>query len=215
MRLQQVRHYIELTQLREGSGAPLLFVHELFGSAADAQAVAQAWQGPLWALDLPGHGKSEWLDGGSYLPEYLAGSVDIAVQKIGNCLLLGAGLGAYLALLVAGARAAQVQAAGLLPGAGLAGGGAEPDITRALRRITDVALERKGRACDPLVASLDLLLRPRDYAQRFAAAANNLLLLEDGGERPAWWDETRSSPTSNLHSGSLLTLLDRLRVLAR
>lgn len=215
MRLRQVRHHIELTQIHDGSGPALLFVHELYGSAADAQVVADAWPGPLWALDLPGHGQSDWLEGGSYLAEHLAASVDIALQKIGTAVLLGAGLGSYLVLLVAGARSQQVPAAGLLPGVGLAGAGAEPDITQPLRRISDVAHEQSGRGHDPLVASLDLLLRPPDYAARFAAAANALVLLEDEEARPPWWDEVRSNPRAQTHKGSVRSLLDTLRALTQ
>ncbi len=64
--------------------------------------------------------------GGGYTAEVLLADVDAALAHLGPCTLVGRGLGAYVALLAAGARATAVRGAILLDGPGLAGGGPFP-----------------------------------------------------------------------------------------
>ena len=121
---------LALRRLREGEGQPLLLLHALHGSSADWGTGPETWPGPICALDFAGHGRSGWVRGGVYYPELLAADADAALAELGAAVLVGAGLGAYAALLVAGARPASVPAAVLLPGAGLEGGGGEPRFDR-------------------------------------------------------------------------------------
>jgi pimeloyl-ACP methyl ester carboxylesterase len=186
----------------DGEGAPrLLLVHGLGGSsrdwlAPDARAL-DAWPGAILALDLAGHGDSDTRLGGAYTPELCAGDVDAALAVAGPCHLAGEGLGAYVCLLVAAARRDLVPAALLLPGPGLAGGGALPEVGRVPRADEanlDPTVTRSPGAADPLTRACALDIRPVDYAQGFAAAARALLLAANGEPGPPWWDAVRATP---------------------
>jgi hypothetical protein len=52
--------------------------------------------------------------------------------------------------------------------------------------------------------------RPPQYAARFAAPARRLLLLDDGGERPPWWDASRAAPGAESISGDVRSALGLL-----
>ena len=54
------------------------------------------------------------------------GDADVALAHLGAATVLGRGLGAYVALLIAGARPHLVRGAVLCDGPGLAGGGIGP-----------------------------------------------------------------------------------------
>jgi len=207
---------IALHALRGGAGRALLCLHALGGRAADWEALADAWPGPVHALDFAGHGASGWVRGGAYSPELLAGDADVALARLGDAWLAGTGLGAWVALLVAGARPAHVAGALLLPGAGLAGAGAQPDpqaeLDTAWQRASDAQQPAPaGRtASDPLAVLLESDFRPPDYAEAFAARARRLLLLEDGAPRPPWWEAVAASPRAERVSGSAAEALVRL-----
>src|SRR5690606_8724461 len=110
------------------------YTQELYAGDVDA---ALAVVGPCHP---PGGGPGAWVrppaaggargprPGGAYPPELYAGDVDAALAVVGPCHLAGEGLGAWVCLLVAGARRDLVPATLLLPGAGLAGGGALPGV---------------------------------------------------------------------------------------
>jgi pimeloyl-ACP methyl ester carboxylesterase len=166
---------------RAGAGEPLLLLHALGGSSADWGVEVDAWPGPVFALDFAGHGKSAWRPGGAYTPELFAADADAALAVVGPAAVAGAGLGAYVALLLAGTRPALVSAAFLLPGRGLDGGGPRP----AGRVFGDVRTD--ATAHDPMVTSCQIDVRPPDYARAFGDAARALVLAEDGGMRPPWW----------------------------
>jgi pimeloyl-ACP methyl ester carboxylesterase len=196
---------------RGGEDAPrLLLVHALGGSVRDWIAAGggetpvpwESWPGGVLALDLAGHGESERRLGGAYTPELFAADIDAVLAEVGACALAGAGVGAYAALLVAGARPDLVPAALLLPGAGLDGGGALPSGGRAPSAIDDEHVRAQdGHAggavgADPLVRTCAEDIRPTDYAGSFAAAARRLLLAEDGSPRPPWWEAVRAAPAA-------------------
>jgi len=190
MRLQHGRVELELHELAARSqGQPLLLLHELYASGSSWGEGFAPWPGPVYALDFVGHGRSGWVKGGAYTPEILAADVDAALHHIGSAAIVGAGVGAYVALLVAGARRDRVAAALLLPGAGLAGGGPLPDFEREAKSVADLAVPRPS--CDPMVTFLEHDVRPLDYVEAFAQKTRKLILLEDGGARPPWWETTR------------------------
>ena len=200
-RSRRIRHAgvtLALHELRPGSGHPLLLLHDLGGSSAGWDIEPTAWPGQLFALDFTGHGDSTWRAGGAYTPELLAGDVDAALAMLGACRIAGAGLGAYVALLVAGARPDLVSAALLLPGGGLDGGGPLPDFVRTRALAAELDEIEAGRAngtarSDPMTRSCARDVRPPDYAASFARAARRLLLAEDGGPRPPWWVALRET----------------------
>lgn len=120
---------IALHQLRPARGhdRALLLLHALGESTGtDIPPPWDQWEGPVWGLDFTGHGDSTVPKGGGYTPEILASDVDIALAHIGRATIVGRGLGAYVAMLFAGARSDQIDGLVLADGAGLAGGGDEP-----------------------------------------------------------------------------------------
>lgn len=118
---------LALHELTSGSGRPLLLLHGL-GEASPPVVPAQyaAWRGPVHALDFTGHGASTVPRGGGYSAETLIADADAAIAHLGPVTIVGRGLGAYIALLVAGARPEEVRGAILADGPGMAGGGSTP-----------------------------------------------------------------------------------------
>jgi pimeloyl-ACP methyl ester carboxylesterase len=189
---------LELHELSHRDGPALLLLHALGGSSADWSEAPALWPGRVYALDFCGHGRSEWVHGGTYYPELLAADADIALAHIGRAAIAGAGVGAYVALMLAGGRPDQVAAALLLPGRGLAGGG-PPDFNRSvLAQLTPAASPALPAGCDPFCCSLQVDARPVEYAVRFAAAARRLFLAEDNAERPPWWEAIRHAASAEV-----------------
>jgi len=214
MRITHGRITLELHELARRGGLPLLLLHSLCGSSADWGEAPATWPGPVFALDFAGHGHSDWVVGGAYYPEMLAGDADAALAHIGNAAVAGAGVGAYAALLLAGARSTAVPAALLLPGAGLAGGGPQPDHGREFPEFILVARRPGVADTDLMVRTLERDVRPVDYAEGFARAAERILLLEDGEPRPPWWEATRRSPVAESITADLPSALTRLHATA-
>jgi pimeloyl-ACP methyl ester carboxylesterase len=207
--LRHGRVALALHSLREGTGPTLLCLHAVGGSARDFAEAALLWPGPVFALDFSGHGGSGPLRGGAYHPEMLAGDADAALAHLGPVRLAGAGVGAYVALLLAGGRPDAVPGALLLPGAGLEGGGAAPDpASDTQARWGDFGAPLPG--CDPAVRRLERDLRPPDYAEAFARTARRLLLSEGGFARPPWWEAVRASGAATPAPGDLAGGLARL-----
>ncbi len=211
MRLKHGRATLELHALARREGPALLLLHALRGSSADWGEVPAIWPGPVFALDFCGHGHSDWIVGGAYYPELLAADADAALAQIGRAALAGAGVGAYVALLLAGTRCSAVPVALLLPGAGLAGGGAWPDLDHEFPQLDVVPRTARGHGvCDPMVRALEHDVRPIDYVEQFACAARRLLLVEDGDTRPPWWEAVRRSPSAETMRAELPAALARL-----
>jgi len=215
MRLRHARTELELHELSPRDGPALLLLHALGGSSAEWSEAPALWPGPVFALDFCGHGGSDWVRGGIYQPEMLAGDADVALAHVGVAALAGAGVGAYVALLLAGGRPEPVPAALLLPGRGLAGGGPRPDFDRSmLTPFTPSARPPLPAGCDPLCGALECDPRPPDYAAAFAARARRLVLLEDGDPRPPWWAAAQRAPTAESLDGDVRRALARLAEIA-
>jgi len=216
--LTHARLGLALHSLQLGEGTPLLLLHALGGSSADWQPAAIAWGGPVYALDLSGHGYSGRLYGGGYFAELWAADADIALAHIAHehdvaAVVVGAGLGAYVALLLAGARPTDVAAVGVLSGAGLHAGGPLPafgQLELVPSTILCDAAIRTQPALDSAVLSSESAVRPPDYAQAFAAQAQRVLLVEDGTLRPAWWEAVRELEHVEVYDGELASALQLL-----
>jgi pimeloyl-ACP methyl ester carboxylesterase len=187
-RLRHVRVELALHALREGAGRPLLLLHGLGErSPARAPALLDAWPGPLFALDFTGHGESSVPRGGGYTAECLMGDADTALAALGEASLLGRGLGAWVALLLAGARSRQVRGAILCDGPGLAGGGGRPG-SPFIAHVDPAAAPPP----DPFaLVELARDVRPPEYATAFVRLANELSGLARpitvvAAERPDW-----------------------------
>jgi pimeloyl-ACP methyl ester carboxylesterase len=181
---------LALHELRAGEGRTLLHVHGLGErSPASVPDHLAAWAGPVAALDLTGHGDSSPGRGGGYTAEVLMADVDHALAHLGSATVVGRGLGAYVALLIAGARPQLVRGAILLDGPGLAGGGPSPGAPFIVTAVPDAP---PGGTPDPFaLAELTRDLRPPDYAATFARAAATLSGLDTaiaacGVNRPEW-----------------------------
>jgi pimeloyl-ACP methyl ester carboxylesterase len=204
---------LALHELKAGSGRPLLVLHGLgLRSVSVLPDELAPWPGPVFALDFTGHGDSTIPKGGGYTPELLMGDVDAAIEHLGGeVTLLGRGLGAYVALLAAGARADAVRGAILCDGPGMNGGGPAPGTPQIVRiDPSDPAPP------DPFaLAELSRDIRPPDYAIDFARLAmersgmpNPLAICAKA--RPEWLvaaaDEVGARDT---------TIADALRMYAR
>jgi len=153
--------------LREGDGRALLLLHGLGERSLSAPpAWADEWPGPVHALDFTGHGDSTVPVGGGYSAEVLLADADAALAHLGELTLVGKGLGAYIALMLAGARPALVHGTVLCDGPGLSGGATGPTST------SFVTIEPPYSAPDPhALIDLSRDLRPPDYAVLFSRLA--------------------------------------------
>jgi pimeloyl-ACP methyl ester carboxylesterase len=174
-RLTHGKVELALEELKPGDDRPLLLLHGL-GECSSTTPRAlrprlESWPGAVFGLDFTGHGGSTIPRGGGYTAEVLMGDVDVALSHLRTVTLLGRGLGAYIALLFAGARPKEVRGAILCDGPGLSGGGSRPGTPH----VELVTVDRKGPAPDPFaLAELSRDLRPPDYATGFVRQATHL-----------------------------------------
>lgn len=158
---------LALHRLRDGDGRALLLLHGLGESSpTEAPAWAAGWPGPVYALDFTGHGESTVPTGGGYNAEIVLADADAALAHLGEVSVVGRGLGAYVALLLAGARASHVRGVVLADGPGLAGGANRPTSQSVVHLVP--------RATPPDPYALHELshdLRPPEYATLFVRLA--------------------------------------------
>lgn len=193
--LTHVRVELALHQLRAGEGRALLMLHGLGeNTPATVPSNLESWPGPVWGLDFTGHGASTVPAGGGYTAEILMADVDCALAHLGEATLVGRGLGAYVALLAAGACATQVTGAILGDGPGLAGGGPSPHSPSAIR------VASSSSAPDPY-ALIELArdIRPPDYATDYARQAGDFSGLDTpiavvATVRPPWLATVADEP---------------------
>jgi pimeloyl-ACP methyl ester carboxylesterase len=151
-------------------GRPLLLLHGLGERAPDKTPDwAERWRGPVHALDFTGHGRSTIPRGGGYSAEVLMADADVALSFLGPATVVGHGLGAYIALLIAGARPQLVKGAVLCDGPGLFGGGVGPMSATILS-----GLDQPGPPDPWAMVELTRDVRPPDYAANFVRAALQL-----------------------------------------
>lgn len=150
---------------------PLLLLHGLGEASSDTvPAFAGQWPGAVYALDFTGHGRSTVPDGGGYSAEMLLADADAALAVLagdtGCVTVVGRGLGGYIGLMLAGARAGQVRGTVVCDGPGLAGGAIGPTSQ------SFVALAPREQPPDPYALfELSRDLRPPDYATLFVRLA--------------------------------------------
>jgi pimeloyl-ACP methyl ester carboxylesterase len=189
---------LALHELRPGRGQPLVLLHGLGEHTPPvAPAFADAWPGPVHGLDFTGHGRSTVPLGGGYTAELLLADVDIVLAHLGPSTLVGRGLGAYIALLAAGARPQLVRGAVLCDGPGLTGGGPTPPSIVIVS--TAIAVPHPS-APDPFaLVELARDVRPADYASSFVHLAVQLSGLAEPLAvttiaRPPWLEAALRQP---------------------
>ncbi len=164
---------LALHRVRAGDGPPALVLHGLGENATSVltQLLVNGWPGgDVWALDFLGHGASARPKGGGYTCEHLMADTDAALAHIGAATVFGRGLGAYVALLIAGARPDLVHGAVLCDGPGLNGGGPSPSTPVVVAITPDPS--RPAEAPDPFaLVELGRDVRPADYAANFCRQA--------------------------------------------
>lgn len=196
--LRHNRVTLALHELQGSAGEkPLLLLHGL-GERSPSQVspvVAEHWTGAVYGLDFTGHGASTIPAGGGYTCEMLMADVDAALAHLGPATVLGRGLGAYIALLIAGARPDLVRGAILTDGPGLAGGGS------GAASATIPAVDPRAVAPPDPWALVELARDPRppDYATSFVRQAAHLSGLENpisvcAIARPEWLDAVAQEP---------------------
>ncbi len=169
--VRHIRINLAVHELRAGGDRPLLLLHGL-GERTPSKPpdYVSDWPGSVWGLDFTGHGDSDVPSGGGYTCEVLMGDTDAVLAELGPATILGRGLGAYVGLLIAGARPHMVRGVILCDGPGLAGGGTGPASTM-LVGVGDGAVVPP----DPFaLAELSRDVRPADYAATFARQALTL-----------------------------------------
>ncbi len=160
-----------LRDVSAGAGHPLLLLHGLGeASPTSVPAYAADWPGSVHALDFTGHGQSTVPAGGGYSAEILLADADTALAALagdsGRITLVGRGLGGYVSLLLAGARASQVHGVVITDGPGLAGGAVGPTSQ------SFVALTPRAQPPDAYaLVEMSRDLRPPDYATLFVRLA--------------------------------------------
>lgn len=213
--LRHNRIQLALHHLGDDPGRPLLLLHGLGHHApSHCPSWAAQWQGPVFGLDFTGHGNSTLPRGGGYSSELLMGDVDAALAHLGACTVVGFGLGAYVALLVAGGRPDLVHGAVLGDGPGLTGGATQPTSVSVLPPM--VASNDSAGPPDPwAMLDLALELRPPDYATAFARLAVAASRLEEPisvvcASSAPWLDAVRAEP-GVANDSDLAAALDRYR----
>ena len=188
VRLRHAKVELVLHTLRASEGPVLLLLHGLGERTPDTlPPVAAGWPGAVHGLDFTGHGRSRVPAGGGYTCEVLMGDADTALAHLGPATVLGRGLGAYVALLIAGARPHEVRGAVLTDGPGLFGG---PSAASSPSIVTLPA--GPGTAPDPYaLVELTRDIRPPDYAASFARQAAQVSSLDNpvtvaAVGRPPW-----------------------------
>ena len=189
------RCQLALHRLRAGEGRPLLLLHGLGERSPDAApAYADRWPGPVVALDFTGHGESTKPIGGGYTAEILLADGDAALTHLGGATIVGRGLGAYIGLLLAGARAEMVLGTVLADGPGLSGGPSVPTSQPVF------SFESVDGTPDPYaLIELGRDLRPPDYAATFSRMAVQRSALDEpitvvARFRPSWLRAVAEEP---------------------
>lgn len=201
--LTHVKVQLALHELRPGAGRPLLLLHGLGERTPEAApSFADAWPGPVFGLDLTGHGASSRAPGGGYTAEILMADADAALAHLGPVTIVGRGLGAYIAMLVAGARPELVVGAVLCDGPGLSGGGPAPHspsvVVPTASAVAAAALD--DGLPDPFaLVELARDVRPDDYATTYARQALQFSGLEAplavaAVVRPPWLAAVAAEP---------------------
>ena len=158
-------------------------------SPAAAPDFAAEWPGAVIALDFTGHGASTLPIGGGYTAEILLADADLVLADLGRATIVGRGLGAYIALQLAGARAERVHGVVLADGPGISGGASDPTTQAVVTMPASRAPARPVRArragSRPAPART---MRRRSLGWRCRDRRSRIPITVTARFRPAWLD---------------------------
>ena len=159
------------------TGSPVAFVHGLFGQGRNWTQIGKQLAGDhrVLLVDMPNHGRSEWVDSIDYLD--LADRVAGLFSADDPVALVGHSMGGFLAGFHAGVSSEVLERLVIMEGTGLPGKGPWDDplrerVTRWLRRRTEVQERPQNSYANVAEAAarlqkIDPTLRP-SLAQRLA-----------------------------------------------
>ncbi len=193
-----------------GTGDPeIVLIHGGAQNAHTWDTVALALDRPLAAIDLPGHGHSDWRDDHSYWPPHLADDVAVAVRELAPSaeLVVGMSLGGITAICLASRH---------------------PELVRRLA-IVDVTPGVDHAKAEPIVAFVsgpetfasfdEILQRTIDFNPTRTESSLRRGVLHNAKENPdgtwTWrWDSMREwnfpEDEGSIDFGSLWDEVDRI-----
>jgi pimeloyl-ACP methyl ester carboxylesterase len=188
-----------VSALAWGSSPPELVL--LHGGAQNAHTwdtVALALGRPLVAVDLPGHGHSDWRADGDYTIENMATDVTVVMRSLapGARFLVGMGLGSPVAVLVTARHPELVDRLALIDsGGGPSPAGAAPRQSKAGATVTEfVTGQQTFPTFDEMLARTVRYNVNRSERSLRRGVTHNAKQLEDG----TWtwrWDPAHTRST--------------------
>jgi pimeloyl-ACP methyl ester carboxylesterase len=181
-----------------GNEPELVLLHGGAQNAHTWDTVALALDRPLVALDLPGHGRSDWWEGGRYPSDQVIVAVAAVVATLAPdaVAIAGTGLGASIGLAVAAQRADVIRKVIVIdstPGAGVGDGGeaARPSAAVAVAAFTE---RREFPSLDALVEHALRHHERRDARALRRGVLHNAVEDPDGTWRWRWDPAHRGAP---------------------
>lgn len=143
---------------RQGEGEPVILLHGLFGSGGNLGALARSLstqEYTVYCLDLPNHGRSDWMVGADLATLAQALTDWMAQQGIGRAALVGHSLGGKVAMELA---LAQPDAVAALLVADIAPVTYPPHhdaVFAALEAVVDAGCHSRAEAAELMANYLD------------------------------------------------------------
>jgi pimeloyl-ACP methyl ester carboxylesterase len=200
-----------------GDGPPeVVFLHDIGESALAWDAVALTIGRPSLALDLPGHGRSDWRRDGRYEPAKLASAVAEAIRSFAPRarLVVGTGVGGRAALALRRRQPRLLPAlalVGTLPGSAPAPAwpGPERFASRA-EALAPLAVRRPERSAHSLRREiLHELTQDHDGSWAWRHHPGNLPPAPGGGDDPGVAEEALWADLAQLGTAAVLIRGDR------
>jgi esterase len=139
---------VEIHSSSSGNGPPVILLHGLFGAGGNLGALARNLGDSfrVYALDLPGHGKSQWLD--AYSLSAMAGCVYQWMQReeLGPANLVGHSLGGKVAMQLALSAPESVMSLTIADIAPVEYPGSHDAVFNALEAVSSSACRSRAQA---------------------------------------------------------------------
>jgi pimeloyl-ACP methyl ester carboxylesterase len=182
-----------------GNEPELVLLHGGAQNAHTWDAMALALDRPLVALDLPGHGRSDWWEGGRYPSDRVIAAVAAVVAQLAPdaVAIAGTGLGASIGLAVAAHRADVIHKVVVMdstPGAGAGDGGAAARPSAAAVAVAAFTERREFPSLDALVEHALRHHERRDGRALRRGVLHNAVEDPDGTWRWRWDPALRGAP---------------------